>query len=148
METKNSAVITEEVRQLYAQYQQGVSSRRRMWPQSIKSRVFQLMELKISSTVIATQTGIPVATIYHWKSNRLRSRAFLQVKVISNKPVKTHAGLSPGMTTQPRRRYRSRVAVQKQGAPTITVVAPNGLRIEGLDVFSVLQIAAQLGLGS
>jgi hypothetical protein len=152
METQDSAVIAEEVRQLCSQYLQEVPSRRRTWPGSIKDRIFQLLELGLSSAAIAGQTGIPIATIYHWKSVRLASLApaFLPVKVVSDKAIlpKTQPPLQVMKTAQEPRRRRRRYRKRAVAAPTIIVVTPQGIRFEGLDVCSALQIAARLGLGS
>jgi transposase-like protein len=140
MKTQDRTEIAEEVRQLCAQYQQEVPSRRRTWPRSIKDRVFRLIELGMSSEAIAKQTGVPVATIYSWKSVHIKSQGFLPVKVI---PDQTIAVEPKSLPPKPKRRYKPRLA-----APTITVVTPNGIRFEGLDVSAALQIAARLGLGS
>ena len=150
METQDSAVIAEEVRQLCSQYLQEVPSRRRVWPKSIKDRIFQLLKLEVSSAAIAAQTGIPIATIYQWKSVSPRLQApspaadFLPVKVVPNKVTKPQVSPEPSKKPEPRRRYRGK----RSAAPTIIVVAPNGIRFEGLDISAALQIAAKLGLGS
>ena len=142
MENQPVTRIVDEVHQLCSQYLQEVPSRRRVWPKSIKDRVLQLLELELSSDAIAAQTGIPVATIYSWKSVWLKSSVFLPVKVVENKMVTARP--EPPVKLKPKpRRYRMR-----SPTPTITVVAPNGVRFEGLDVASAFEIASRLGFRS
>ena len=140
MEVENREQIADEVRQLCAQYAAEVPSKRRTWPKSIKERVFQLLDLEVRCEVIAAQTGIPVATIYGWKCGRGQPQAFLPVQVVADKAV-TLQSKSPSIP-KPRRRK------QRQRTPTIIVVAPNGVRFEGLNIAGALEIAAALGFGS
>ncbi|MGK5086804.1 hypothetical protein WDW86_04545 [Bdellovibrionota bacterium FG-2] len=141
MKTQDPSVIAEEVRQLCAQYLREVPSSRRTWPKSIKDRIFQLFELELSSAAIAAQTGVPIATIYSWKSVLIKSQTFLPMKVVPNKGIERRSKPTTVVTKkEPERQCRGDV-------PTITVVALTGIRFEGLDVSTALQIAAKLGLG-
>ena len=148
METKNVAQIIEEVRQLCSQYQEEVPSRRRTWPRSIKERIFQLSELELSRNQISIQTGIPVSTLYSWMLHENRAQAFLPLKVIENEEPKLLVKSDKPLARPDKvaAKKKSRGPYQKS-LPTLIIVAPNGVRFEGLDLSSALKIASQLGVG-
>lgn len=135
---ENKEQILDEVRQLCRQYLNEVPSKRRIWPKSIKERVLQLLELESSCEEVAAGSGIPVATIYAWKAARASAAAFLPVKVLEAKTIAN----SP-VTVQQARQAVGRKRRSKR-ALTITVVMPNGIRFEGLDVNTALEVARRL----
>ena len=141
MEDKNVVRIVDEVTELCAQYAQEVPSRRRTWPKSIKDRVLQLLQLELSCDSVANQTGIPVATIYSWKMAGKPEQVFLPVKVVQSHIPQVEPAPALEAKKAAKRRYRRRLATN------IIVIAPSGIRFEGLDVSSALQIAERLGLG-
>jgi hypothetical protein len=133
MEAQTQGQIIDEVRELCGQYQNEVPSRRRTWPRSIKDRVFQLLQLELSCEEINAQTGIPAPTIYSWKSRSKREPAFLPIQIVPEKsPIAQKAIVS-------RRRER------KKPPSTIIVIAPNGMRFEGLDLKSAISLAKEMG---
>jgi transposase-like protein len=141
MEAANRDQIIDELRQLCAQYQSEVPSRRRTWPKSIKERILQLLQSELACEEIGKRTGIPTATIYGWKAAvKSSAPAFLPVQVV--KTATKQVAVAPPARARVRRSKRSR------SAPTLIVVAPNGLRFEGLDVSQALAIARSFGIGS
>jgi len=150
MEVKAPVQIIEEIRELCAQYAQEVPSRRRTWPKSIKERVLQLLQLELSCESAARQTGIPVATIYGWKSAgrqtpaaAVPAQSFLPMKVVAKPMIAASQVKSPAVAVKPeaRRRYRKR-----SHAATIVIVTLSGIRFEGLDISSALRLAERLGI--
>src|SRR5271154_5882911 len=76
--------IFNELAQICEQYKAEVPSNRGAWPESVKSRVFELKSMGLSFIKIAERTGIATQTIYAWK----RPPSFLPVKVVE-KPLPT-----------------------------------------------------------
>lgn len=142
METTDRDQIVNELRELCTQYAAEVPSRRRTWPKSIKERVLQLSQSELSCERIAGLCGISAATIYGWKAAAGRAPAptFLPVQIVEKKvePVAVRP------ESRPRARRRSRA----KPTPTIIVIAPNGLRFEGLDVSQAMAIAERFGAWS
>ena len=115
-----------ELSQLCEQYKAEVPSNRRAWPESIKSRVFELKSLGLSFVKIAERTGIASQTIYTWR----RPERFLPVKVV-NPPIPT---ITVG----------NEIRKSRQKLTTVTVITPRGFRIEGLDAKSAMAIIERL----
>ena len=135
METKEQLI--DDVRQLCEQYLKEVPSRRRVWPRSIKGRVVALVNQGLACHELSQTTGVPAATIYSWKAAAPPRDQFLPVKVVANRVVAKSVAPKPAI--EPRRdRGRPR------STPTIIVVMPNGVRVEGLTVASALELARGL----
>ena len=143
--------LIEEVRQLVAQYLAEVPSRRRTWPRSIKERVLQLLKLEMACEAAGRATGIPAATIYGWKAaagpSGMEARpAFLPVQIVRDAPP------LPASLNRPEEKRRGSYRQDRKKkstvhSPTLIVMtAPNGLRIEGLDPRTAIEIARLLGL--
>lgn len=119
--------IFNELAQICAQYKAEVPSNRRAWPESVKSRVFKLKSMGISFVKIAERTGIAYQTITAWE----RPKSFLPVRVVGAElPTVT-------VSKEPRRGRRAKFT-------TVTVITPNGYRIEGLDSKSAIEFIAKL----
>ena len=149
--------LFEELRQICAQYAVEVPGRRRQWPESIKSRVFRLRFLGFSNHRIAQETGIPVMTLYTWKlpsgEEALKLPApdtenepgkFVPVRVVKRRsalparrsPVKTILTVKTSDSQNFNRKSRT--------PPTVTVVHPNGIRLEGLTLEQALEAIRKL----
>jgi hypothetical protein len=119
--------IFSELIQICEQYKAEVPSNRGPWPESLKSRVFELKSLGLSFVKIAERTGIPYGTITSWK----RPESFLPVAIV-NEP-------SPTVTVRkPRKRS------QRSELRTVTVITPSGYRIEGLDAQAITEFICRV----
>ncbi len=151
--------LLDELRQICAQYAKEVPKKRRPWPESVRTRVMRLRFLGVSNHRIAQETGIPVMTLYCWRmpgQERARSLPapkpgaadgdFLPVRVV-HRPT-GQMRLDDALL---RRRRRSTlnaaatVTVKKRlPDPVLTVVLPNGLRLEGLCLEQAIKATREL----
>ncbi len=122
--------IFSELAQICEQYKAEVPSDRRAWPESVKSRIFELKSLGINYGKIAERSGIAIQTIYSWK--KPSAAAFL--------PVTVKESIPPTVTVGKRPKIR-----REKKSLTVTVVTPMGYRIEGLDAKSAADFVARLG---
>lgn len=149
--------LIEELRQICAQYAAEVPGSRRPWPESIKSRIFRLRFLGVSNNRIAQETGIPVMTLYTWKMPSREEALKLPATNTENKSgdfvpvriVKRRSGLparhSPIKTTMTIKTSDSHNSNEKSLLPsTVTVVHPNGIRLEGLTFEQALEATRKL----
>ena len=67
MKTQRAKQLIEEVQELTRQYHAEVSSVRKPWPKSIKSRIQELFALDVPVKATAQQIDIPYATIMSWR---------------------------------------------------------------------------------
>lgn len=67
MNTQRANQLIEEVQELTRQYHAEVSSVRKPWPKSIKSRIQELFELDVPVKKTVQQIDIPYATIMSWR---------------------------------------------------------------------------------
>lgn len=67
MNTQRANQLIEEIQELTRQYHAEVSSVRKPWPKSIKSRIKELFELDVPVKKTARQIDIPYATIMSWR---------------------------------------------------------------------------------
>ena len=107
--------LVSEIQQLISQYNMEVGSRRKPWPESIRSRVHHLFASGMKGAEISRQTGIPYFSIL-----RIKKAGFRELTV-------TVPARGPG---------RPRKAVTVGGSKevaTVTVSTPDGyvLTIEG-----------------
>ena len=127
-----------ELEQICEQYKEQVPGRRRAWPRAVKDRIGELQRLGISGHQISKRVPIPYMTIASWRRDKPESgSAFLPVKIVEQ-PTLAPARAT---TVTVEKRERGRPPIQKVSiATTVTVVAPNGLRIEGLPVDAALRL--------
>lgn len=67
MNTQRAKQLIEEIQELTRQYHAEVTSARKPWPKSIKSRVQELFELDVPVKKTAQQIDIPYPTIMSWR---------------------------------------------------------------------------------
>jgi hypothetical protein len=137
MEKQSHGEIIDELRQLCTQYLSEVPSRRRVWPKSIKQRVHELRRASVSCDQISQLTGIPVATLYGWKMPP--ENGFLPVKVVEKLTAAPIVEIPPN-----HKQKRGYKRTREHSTPTIIVIAPNGIRLEGLDLKSALTVAREM----
>lgn len=118
--------LFDELTQICNQYKAEVPGRRRAWPQSIKKRISELRQLGVGASEIAACTSIPIQTIYSW-SNNAKSSSFLPVKVTAIKAKSK----TPTVTVR-KRSIMKKAQSKSDQIPTVTVVTPSGIRVEGL----------------
>jgi hypothetical protein len=116
-----------ELSQICDQYKAEVPSNRGPWPESVKSRVFELKALGLSFVKIAERTGIPYGSITSWQ----RPASFLPVKVVEEKCPTVTVG-------------RPRKKAPKPELRAVTITTPSGYRIEGLDPSTVADFIARV----
>lgn len=68
MNTQRTKQLIEEIQELTRQYHAEVSSVRKPWPKSIKTRIQELFELEVPVKKTARQIDIPYATIMSWRN--------------------------------------------------------------------------------
>ena len=111
----DSHALVSEIQQLISQYDTEVGSRRKPWPESIRSRVHRLFAMGLKGSEISRQTGIPYFSIL-----RIKKCGFRELTVTV--PARGSGGPRKAAT----------LAVSKEVA-TVTVSTPDGyvLTIEG-----------------
>ena len=125
-----------ELEQICEQYKEQVPGRRRAWPKAVKERIEELARLGVNGYEVSKRVPVPYMTIVSWRSKAksisASSSGFLPVSVVTEKRPTT-------VTVKRRGRKPKQIPSQSTNAPTtVTVVAPNGLRIEGLPVEFVM----------
>jgi transposase-like protein len=149
--------LFDELRQICAQYAAEVPGKRRPWPESVRTRIFRLRFLGVSNARIAQEVGIPAMTLYCWKVPSQKEACalpppaaepdqeggFVPVRVVRRK-----SGLPALGEPAPKSRGRPRsTTVTVKNAPvagTLTVVTPEGLRLEGLTLDQAIAAAREL----
>ncbi|MBU6375845.1 MAG: hypothetical protein KGQ59_07615 [Bdellovibrionales bacterium] len=118
--------IFEQLNQICEQYKKEVPGRRHAWPKSIKDRILALQRAGVGAPQIAKRVPVPYATIMSWAIAEKKSGGFLPVKVVKAKR-------SPTVTVRGARDLGG-ASRTKTESLTVTVVTPEGFRIEGLPV--------------
>lgn len=127
--------LIQEIRNLHSQYAVEVPKPRGPWPESIKARVRELWALGLSHKVISEATGVPAQTMYSWKYNG--KPGFTAVAVAKIEPVEASVQLSQSENLP----IKSQTKISEPKILTVTVVMPNGVRLEGLDQAAALKFA-------
>ena len=137
-----------EIRQIYSQYKREVPKKRRPWPTSIQSRVLELWKLGVSTHQISVATTLPCQTMYSWRQRLLRSNpGFVPVRIIQRRRRKSlvesesHRG-----TTKLAPRSSSYSHSESTTLFTLTIVMPNGVRLEGVPLDQAARIARECAL--
>lgn len=124
-----------EIRQINEQYKREVPKKRRPWPSSIQARILELWKLGISTHQISAETGMPCQTMYSWRQRLKKSDpGFLPVRIVNRR---RHKSAQQVQLLQ----LENRPAIH---TPTVTVVLPGGVRIEGLGPEQAIMAAARL----
>ncbi len=127
--------LINEIKQIIQQYQIEVGSKGKPWPKSVKTRVFQLIDLGFSLQSISDGTGIPYYSILNWRhrgKEKEKSERFQELALTPN---------CAGTVAVTERSHTS----QKSAA--VTVTTPGGYRIEANDVCDVIKILKAMGGG-
>lgn len=128
-------VLASEIKQIYEQYIREVGSGgRKVWPRAIKDRALELDSLMHSSKEAAKISGLPVDTIYLWRSEVKKSK-FKSLPVVRSKSVTVTDAKLP--SPQPRTLIDS-------SSVTVTVTTPKGFKLEGLSARVALEIVLKL----
>lgn len=127
--------LMDEIRQLKVQYVNEVGTGRRVWPRSIKERIFELVDLGLPAAVIAKKTSISSETISSWKFQRRHGvdKRFHALSVKTALP----AIANPGTVTVPENKIPKNPSL-------IVMTWPDGLRIESTDAQKLSTIAVAL----
>ncbi len=123
-----------EIRQIYQQYLKEVPKKRRPWPESIKARIFELWKLGVSSHQIAQETGLPTQTMYSWRQKiKKNDSGFLPVPIVKKRHRRSNFDIQ-----------LSQLESEVQ-SPTVTVITPDGFRIEGITTSDAAIIIREIG---
>lgn len=115
-----------EIRQIYQQYLKEVPKKRRPWPESIKARILELWRLGVSSHQISLETGLPTQTMYSWRQKLKKSDSgFLPVPIVKKRHRRSNFDIQ-----------LSQLEAEVKN-PTVTVITPDGFRIEGVPTSEV-----------
>ncbi len=119
--------IVVELIDLCAQYKAEVPGRSQAWPKSIKERVAELHAMGLGDTEISRHVPISAQTMYSWRQglHKKSLESFLPVKIVQ-----------PSTVTVKK--------MKKAKVSTVTVITPQGYRIEGLDSKSAVDFIAKL----
>jgi hypothetical protein len=138
-------LIVSEINQIKAQYVKEVGNGRRAWPMSIKKRVAELESLGLAAKSVASETGIPYATIVLWRFKRRKGEVFKELRVTPALEA-PKAGLSISKS--------SSVTLSNLEMPSkrgvlqgLNLRTPSGFVIENLDESSVLKLITILSAG-
>ena len=141
--------LLREVRELFEQFRVEVPRKRSPWPESIKKRILVLWSLGVSSHQIGTEAGIPVMTLYSWRQRVNKANAtggFSEVPMVRGKRRTTFQ-----RQMDEERRSSELQLSQLKSSPmtevkpmTVVVIAPSGLRIEGVPIDAAVRIAREL----
>ena len=132
--------LTDEVRQLKSQYVDEVGTGRKVWPKSIKERVFELHECGVPLRTVAKSTTVPYQTILSWRHQVRHKNKFHALTVQQNALPKIGSDSTVTVESDPILESRSHAA-------TIIVTLPNGMRIESSEAKIVVEILRALKIG-
>lgn len=118
-----------ELKQICDQYKAEVPSKRRAWPMSVKTRVFELRKCGLTDPQIAKRTGLCYQTMYTWKP--LKEENFLPVDIIPRPPKSLTVTVSGSQ--KPPVKYKTKNT-------TMTVITPDGFKIEGMDQVTLFRL--------
>jgi hypothetical protein len=128
-------VIFEEIRQLMAQYCREVPGGRRAWPGSIKVRVVKLFGLGLPLAEISKRSELSYHTILNWVPQERRR----QYRARQRKETGPNGHFAPVAIRESREIATVTVTKGTKVLPpikaenvTVTVILPNGIRIEGV----------------
>jgi hypothetical protein len=139
-------ILISEINQIKAQYVREVVEGRRAWPLSIKSRVAELESLGFAAKSVASETGVPYATIVLWRFKRRKAEAFKEVRVTPGPEGSKSAAMSISKTesvTLP----NLEMTAGKIDVQGLSLRTPTGYVIGNLDTSGVLKLLLALGAG-
>jgi transposase-like protein len=110
--------LLKDIREIATQYRAEMPDGHKAWPKSVKDRVAELVELGMTSTEIAKQTGIAYFTVQNW---RKRARGFRALQIASL-PVRNQE-------------------IANESVVVVTMTMPNGIRIDGVPLDQAIAFA-------
>lgn len=137
--------LVSEISQIMEQYRREVPGKRSRIPLSVKERVLGLQGLGLTCAEISRRTGIPYFSVLRWKNRR---RGGFEVMRVTN--GKTGRLISKADTVTVARRRKKRVVATvtvSTAWPTVSIVTPSGIRIEGVSLDTLLKLVPELGGG-
>lgn len=131
--------LIDEVCQIKAQYMDEVGTGRRVWPRSIKERMFKLDKLGLPAKAVSDRTGIPYCTILLWRhrgKKQPKASAFHELSVESKLPAisKTRTVTVPKFE-------------MPQASENLKLTTPDGFVIDGLDAAGIVAVVAAFSKG-
>lgn len=119
-----------EIRQIHGQYKREVPRKRGPWPQAVQARILELWKLGVTTNQISEATGLSTQTMYSWLQRLKKTQpGFLPL------PIAKKRGRSPGQVLpiplSPSSSHGESTTVIPRPS-TLTVVLPNGVRLEGV----------------
>ncbi len=134
---KSIADLVSEIKQIHEQYLVEVGAGgHKVWPRSIKDRVFDLVANVGSVKKASAMCSISAQTIYQWRSDQKKSN-FKSLTVVNDRSKSS-------MVTVPN--TKTSVLKSKDQAQAITVTTPKGYVIKGLLPRDVIEILLKLGV--
>lgn len=140
--------LLDELRQICAQYTQEVPKKRRPWPESVRTRIFRLRFLGVSNHRIAQESGIPVMTLYTWKMPKQEDARALPApeaqapgEFLAVRVVRRRTGLASLSGRSKGARPTTVTVKTREAGPVLTVITPNGVRLEGLTLEQAIEAA-------
>ncbi len=130
---KTTDELISEIKQIHAQYLMEVGSGgHKVWPRSIKERIFELSEQLSSVKQASELCGISTHTIYQWRSD-LRKENFKSIVVRPEGKSVTVTNTKPLVHTELK-------------VVTVTVTTFSGFTVSGLDIDQVILMLQKLGV--
>lgn len=145
--------LLREIREIFVQYQREMPRTRAPWPESIRTRILELWRLGVTSNQIARETALPAQTLYSWRQRMNREKTpapgFKELPV-AIKGKRRRSRFEIKVDDERRRRalqlsqLESRPTRAAHKGPTVTVVTPSGLRLEGVPLEHAARIAREI----
>ena len=143
-----------EIKQIKIQYESEVSSDRKAWPRAIKSRVIELLENKVSASVIAREAGLPYDTVLRWRPKgmkrlrgpRRKPDAFKELVVTNDYKANEKIGTVP-VPTLPASKVRTVTVPQEElgdDSAIVTVTTPQGFKIDVRGISQATKLLREL----
>lgn len=122
---KKPEELIEEIKQITLQYRAEVSSGRKPWPNSIITRVQELISSGLTIKKISDLTGIPYYSILNWRHRGQMNKKEKSFHVVAVKPSNQITEKTVTVT----------VPTSINKVATVTVTTPDGyqIKIEGFE---------------
>lgn len=151
---KEHRELISEIKQIKIQYESEVSSDRKAWPRAIKSRVIELLESKVSASVIAREAGLPYDTVLRWRPKgmkrfrgpRRKPDAFKELLVLNDHKANEKTG-TVTVPTLPESKVRTVTVPEEElvdDSAIITVTTPQGFKIDVRGISQATKLLREL----
>lgn len=139
METR--AELIRDITQIAQQFKAEIPGGRRPWPKAVKDRALALVKDGMSLTEIAAATGFAYQTVHGWTRDRRTRGKFRELKALPAPEESAVMAIPPTSENSP----TSRKGGDKAAKSTkVTIITPNGYRIEGVPIGEVAKILGDL----